>query len=134
MRRSRWILRVVVALGAAVSVTTVPWSPARAAVTSINPSSAQVTPGQGASATVSVRGAGVHCLEVRVTPEHPTVRAGLHPTMCDDEPNWTTGLSVSTTSQTPPGTYVVEVRDRESAAAFRLDVAAPPPPATTTTA
>lgn len=122
---------MLVAVAGVAGVATI--SPARAAVTSISPSSARVTPGQGASATVSVRGPGVHCLEVRVIPEHPTVAASVV-TRCDDEASWSTSLTVSTTSETPPGTFTVEVQDRESSATFRLEVVPPPPPPTTTEA
>ncbi|MBW3614442.1 MAG: hypothetical protein KY439_03920 [Actinobacteria bacterium] len=134
MRQSRWGLRVVAAvmmMWSAGGLTAVAPPPARAAVTSISPSSARVTPGQGATATVRVQGDGVNCVEVRVTPEEAKVGASVD-RRCSDEASWTTGLSVSTTDDTPAGTYLVEVRDRESSATFRLEVAPAPPPPTTT--
>lgn len=107
--------------------------PAAADVVEISPPSATVEPGGGAGATIRIRSEAVSCL---------TVRTSSASVSADAEPNcgagdWTSSLTVGTSTDTAPGTYTVRVVDAEGGENggrnFTLRVREPPPSTTSTT-
>lgn len=123
----------VVALGAVVVLLVLGQATiARADVTSISPSSATVQPGQGAAAQVNIQSESLDF--VSASGGGPGITTSLSPD--SGAGTWSSTLSVSTSSSTPPGTYTITVSDDPKGSAgssrtFTLKVQAPP---TTTTA
>jgi hypothetical protein len=109
--------------------------PARADVVSVSPSSRTVPPGGTTTATVTVQASSTTCVDGRESSD--AVRTSFSPE-CDDEPRWTSTMTVQ--APTTPGTYTVEIGDNQSSSTqrFTLTVSAPATtttaPATTTTA
>src|SRR5687768_7046828 len=97
----------IAALIAAITMVVLA-APAHAGITGITPSSADVDPGGSRTATVNVTSDGVTCLSV--TSGGPGVSASIGGDPCGSE-RFSKTLNVSSSADTPPGTYAVTVTD-----------------------
>jgi hypothetical protein len=132
LRRTGAIGLLVGLLLGLVAILATP-APAGAAITAVNPQSADVDPGGTTTATVRVSAGGLTCISVSTPRGDASADPNCTPADSDGR-NWSSLLTVHAPNE--PGQYTVTIHDDSFGGQdgkFTVRVRTPPPPPSTTT-